>query len=142
MERIGNYLDVILESIPYTKPLAPLGKTRSAGITDLRYGSLIDEDWKGKDRFDIKEGQGKKIPLPKEVDCYSIAAVIGKETDTLSARVLGDSLVTVKSAFGKHEDPTKSLNFKDENTWVAYENTHLDLLNNPEVYVRIKTWLV
>ncbi|WP_299442689.1 hypothetical protein [uncultured Aquimarina sp.] len=142
LERIGNYLDVILESIPYTKPFAPLGKVRSAGVTDLRYGSLIDEDWQGKDRFDIDGGESQRIPLPKKIDCYSVAAVLGKETDTLSARMLGDSLVTVKSAFGEHKDPAKSLNFKDEHTWVAYENTHLDLLNNPEIYTKIMTWLV
>ena len=26
-------------------------KTRSAGITDLRYGNVLDEDWEGGDRF-------------------------------------------------------------------------------------------
>jgi pimeloyl-ACP methyl ester carboxylesterase len=141
-ERTGNYLDVILESIPYAKPFARLGKIRSAGVTDLRYGNLIDEDWQGNDRFEVQGDQRQNIPLPKRIECYSIAAVIGKATDSVSSRMLGDSLVDVKSALGQHGNPAKNLYFKEKNTWVAYENTHLDLLNNPKIYVKIKAWLV
>jgi hypothetical protein len=36
---------------PYARPLARLGQVRSAGITDLRHGLLLDEDWAGRDRF-------------------------------------------------------------------------------------------
>ena len=51
LERGGNWIDLILGASPYTSPLARLGKIRSAGITDLRYGNLVDEDWQGRDRF-------------------------------------------------------------------------------------------
>jgi len=34
MERAGNWVDVVLGATPYAKPLARLGKVRSAGITD------------------------------------------------------------------------------------------------------------
>jgi hypothetical protein len=44
-------VDLILGVSAYTAPLARLGKIRSAGITDLRYGNLVDEDWAGRDRF-------------------------------------------------------------------------------------------
>lgn len=141
MERAGNYLDVILESVPYAKPFARLGKVRSAGITDLRYGNLIDEDWQGNDRFELQGDHRQTIPLPKQIKCYSIAASIGKATDPYSPRLLGDSLVNVKSALGQHKSSAKSLNFEESNTWVAYENTHMDLLNDSKIYDRIKTWL-
>jgi pimeloyl-ACP methyl ester carboxylesterase len=142
LERIGNYLDGILESILYAKPFARLGKVRSAGITDLRYGSLVDEDWQGSDRFEIKADQSQHIPLPKRIACYNIAAVIGQETDVISPQVLGDSMVDIKSALGQHENPAKQLQFKKKNTWVAYGVSHLGLLNNLEVYAKIKAWLV
>lgn len=141
MERIGNYLDVIMESIPYTKPFARLGKVRSAGVTDLRYGNLVDEDWQGVKRFEIQGDQRQHIPLPKWVACYSIAAVTGKETDLKSVQSLGDRLVDVKSALGQHKDLKKNLNFRKENTWMAYEHTHLDLLNHPKTYAKIKAWV-
>ena len=142
LERAGNYLDVILENIPYAKPFARLGKVRSAGITDLRYGNLIDEDWQGNDRFEIHGDQRQSIPLPNQIECYNIAAIIGKATDSVSPRLLGDSLVDIKSALGQHENPDKNLHFREQNSWVAYENTHLDLLSNPKIYTKIKAWLV
>jgi len=142
LERTGNYLDVILESIPYAKPFARLGKVRSAGITDLRYGNLIDEDWQDKDRFELQKDPRQHIQLPKFTECYSIAAVIGKATEPISHRIVGDSLVDVKSALGQHKNPSKDLAFKKKNTWVAYESNHLDLLNSPKVYAKIKAWLI
>ncbi len=142
LERIGNHLDVILESIPYAKPFAQLGKVRSAGVTDLRYGALIDEDWQGKDRFEIQGDQRQIIPLPKGIDCYSIAAISSKASSPVFLKKMGDHLVDVKSALGQNKNPAKNLHFKKNNTWIVYEHTHLDLLNNPEVYTKIKTWLV
>ncbi|WP_411893318.1 esterase/lipase family protein [Winogradskyella sp. A2] len=142
LERTGNYLDVILESIPYAKPFARLGKVRSAGITDLRHGNLIDEDWQDKDRFQLQKDPRQHIPLPKQIECYSIAAVIGKATEPISHKIVGDSLVDIKSALGQHRNPSKKLEFKKKNTWIAYESKHLDLLNNPKVYTKIKAWLI
>jgi pimeloyl-ACP methyl ester carboxylesterase len=141
LERVGNYLDTILEHIPYTKPFARLGKIRSAGVTDLRYGNLVDEDWQGKDRFKIQRDQRQHIPLPEQVECYSIAADYGYETGA-SSRLLGDRLVDVKSALGQHKNTALTLHFRKENTWIAHENTHLDLLSNPKIYTKIKEWLV
>jgi pimeloyl-ACP methyl ester carboxylesterase len=139
LERAGNYIDNILELIPYAKPFARLGKIRSAGVTDLRYSSLIDEDWQGVDRFEMRKDSRQNIPLPEQIECYSMAASKGKETDFLS---LGDGLVEVKSALGLHEDLAKQLHFKKENTWIFYENTHFSLLSNLEVYTKIKEWLI
>ncbi|TXD50464.1 MULTISPECIES: hypothetical protein [unclassified Polaribacter] len=141
VERTGNYLDLILEAIPYTKPFAKLGKIRSAGVTDLRYGNLVDEDWQNKDRFELKSDQRQHIPLPQQIEFYAIAAVNKKETSTKSTKSLGDNLVDVKSALGQHKNSNKSLLFKKENSWIAYENNHLDLLSNPKIGAKLKIWL-
>jgi pimeloyl-ACP methyl ester carboxylesterase len=141
LERIGNFVGSTLDSAYHTKPFARLGKIRSAGITDLRYGNLVDEDWSGFDRFDRKGDQRLHIPLPEEVECYSVAAVIGKSTDNLSARIAGDGLVDIKSALGQHPLQTRHLHFKEQNTYVSFESAHLDLLNHPQVYAKIKNWL-
>lgn len=142
LERTGNYLDVILKSIPYTKPFTRLAKIRSAGVTDLRYGNLVDEDWQDNDRFELKSDQRQIIPLPKQIATYSTAATIGKEDGKLYPQILGDTLVDVKSALGQHKKPDKDLYFKKENIFIAYESNHLDLLNDLNVYAKIKSWLV
>ncbi len=38
LERVGNWVDVILGKTPYAAAFGRLGKMRSAGVTDLRYG--------------------------------------------------------------------------------------------------------
>jgi pimeloyl-ACP methyl ester carboxylesterase len=141
IERKGNYLDLILESVPYAKPFAKLGKIRSAGVTDLRYGNLVDEDWQDKNRFELKKDYKKHIPLSENIEFYSIAAVFGKEKSYLKNRFSGDSLVSVKSALGKHKNSTKNLDFKKENTFTVYENNHSDLLSNPKISKILKKWL-
>lgn len=142
LERAGNYLDAVLEAVPYAKPFARLGKIRSAGVTDLRYGNLLDEDWQHKDRFEMYGDERQFVPLPEDVACYSIAAVIGKALNSNASQLMGDNMIGIKSALGQHNDPNKTLHFKEENTFIAYENNHLDLLSNPEIYQKIKDWLV
>jgi pimeloyl-ACP methyl ester carboxylesterase len=141
LEQAGNFLDVALENIPYAKPFARLGKIRSAGVTDLRYGNLVDEDWQDNDRFKMQRDQRNNISLPEQVACYSIAGVAGKSTDSISSKLLGDKMVSVKSALGQHKKPSKDLNFKKENTWIADETSHSELLSNLKIYAKVKSWM-
>ncbi|MBP7492921.1 MAG: alpha/beta hydrolase, partial [Rhodoferax sp.] len=67
LERAGNWVDTILGSTPYTAPFAKLGQLRSAGITDLRYGHVLDADWQGHDRFQRKPDTRVFLPLPKGI---------------------------------------------------------------------------
>ena len=141
LERVGNWLDNILEISPYSAPFSRLGKIRSAGITDLRYGNLLDEDWEGRDRFKASGDRRTAVPLPDGVQCYTIASTIGKKMSMLGDKVLGDGLVTLNSALGRHKDETRTLLFPETHQWIARNIGHLDLLNHPEVYETIKRWL-
>ena len=141
LEKAGNFLDVVLENIPYAKPFARLGKIRSAGVTDLRYGNLVDEDWQDDDRFKMQGDRRNHISLPEEVACYSIAGVAGKSTSSISSKLRGDNMVSVKSALGQHKKPSKDLNFKKENTWIAEGCSHSELLSNADIYSKLKSWI-
>ena len=141
LENAGNYLETILEAIPYSRPFARLGKIRSAGVTDLRYGNLIDEDWEDNTRFKLEGDKRKGVQLTENVEFYSIAAALGKEIELIPTQWVGDILVSANSALGQHEDPLKKLLFKKENTWIAYEHNHMDLLSSLEVYAKIKNWI-
>ncbi|OXL24105.1 triacylglycerol lipase, partial [Psychrobacter sp. DAB_AL32B] len=46
LERIGNFVQDKIAKLPFAGSLATLGDLRSAGIIDLRYGSIRDADWK------------------------------------------------------------------------------------------------
>lgn len=141
LEQMGNYIDQIFDALPYLKPFARLAKIRSSGITDLRFGNLVDEDWNGADRFKKNVDERKPIPLAEQLDYYTIAATMGKEADDLGTRLLGDGLVRLESALGLHQNPDKNLKFKESNRYVVYESNHLDLLNSLEVYKQIKKWM-
>jgi len=141
LERGGNWLNVIVGFAPYAAPFARLGRIRSAGITDLRYGNLLDEAWEGCDRFAPTRDRRRPVPLPQGPRSYAIAATKGKRAGDLGDLLLGDGLVPVASALGYHPDPRRSLSFGESQQWVAYGTGHLELLSSERVYERIRQWL-
>ena len=141
LERGGNWVDILLGASPYSAPLARLGKIRSAGITDLRFGNLVDEDWNKRDRFARSGDRRVAVPLPEGVVCFAIAATTAKKAGDLSGRLLGDGIVPLASALGRHANPRLALVFDESRQWVAYGTNHLDLLSRSEVYAQIKRWL-
>ncbi len=141
LERIGNWVDVILGKLPYAAAFAWLGKLRSAGVTDLRYGLIADEDWQGRDRFVRNPDPRRPAPLPEGVACYAVAATTASSPGDLKDRLLGDGLVPIASALGRHDDSAHALNFPADRRWVACETGHLDLLSRRDVYSRIAEWL-
>lgn len=143
LERGGNWVDVLLGASPYTAALARIGKIRSAGITDLRHGSLLDEDWERRDRFARSPENGPRpaVPLPDGVECYAAGAAIAKQPIALKDPLLGDGLVPLSSALGRHADPGRALPFPESQQWIGYGMHHFDLLESREVYERIQEWL-
>ena len=141
LERGGHWIDTVLGKTPYIAPLERLGRIRSAGITDLRHGSVHDEDWQGRDRFAHGKDPRRPLPLPRDVRCYAIAGTIGGAKAPLRDQVLGDGLVPVPSALGQHRDARFTLAFPKSHQWIAGGTSHFDLLGRAAVYGRIRKWL-
>ncbi|NJN28699.1 MAG: hypothetical protein HC819_23325 [Cyclobacteriaceae bacterium] len=137
LERMGNWIDNVLEKSAFSKPFSRLGKIRSAGVTDLRYGNVADEDWSGRDRFQASGDRRIAVPIPLGVNCYAIAGSIAT-SEKLANDFIGDGLVPVSSALGKHTDPKLHLRFDESKLWIAKGHGHLDLLSSEEVYNKIK----
>ena len=142
MERAGHWIDNVLGATPYAAPFARLGKLRSAGITDLRYGNVLDEDWVGHDRFARSVDRHMHVPLPDTLRCYAVAASLGERSGDMKDRLLGDGLVPLASALGQHPDPERCLAFAEERQWTGHGMNHLDLLNRAEVAQQLRRWLV
>ena len=141
LERIGNWVDVVIGRTPYAAAFGRLGKLRSAGVTDLRFGAIEDADWRGRDRFACEPDPRRPVSLPDGVVCYAIAATAAASPGDLKDRLLGDGLVPVTSALGRHTEPARDLNFAPDRQWVACETGHLDLLSRRDVYERMAGWL-
>jgi pimeloyl-ACP methyl ester carboxylesterase len=141
LERAGHWIDVVLGATPYAAPFARLGKLRSAGITDLRHGNLLDEDWVGVEGLAGVADRRQPAPLPSGIRCFAAAACLGAEDSDRTHRLIGDGLVPLDSALGRHADPAHSLDFASDRQWVGYGMGHLDLLSRPEVYAQLRDWL-
>lgn len=128
LERGGNWIDYAMDLSPYTAPFTRLGKKRSAGIADLRHGSIADETQ-------------DFVPLPAGVKCYAMAATLAKRPSRIHERLIGDGLVPVDSALGRSRDPARMLKIAEDRQWLCYETGHLGLLGHPDVYAQMRDWL-
>jgi PGAP1-like protein len=143
LERAGNWIDLLLGATPYAAPLARLGQLRSAGITDLRHGSLLDVDWQGHSRFKHRADRRQPVPLPQApgLRCFAIASTLGEPGGSLKGHLLGDGLVPLASALGRHRDPARRLAFEPAHQWVGHGVNHLELLSDPGVSLQLVQWL-
>ena len=128
LERGGTWLEYTMDLSPYAAPFTRIGKMRSAGITDLRHGSIIGD-------------AGECVPLPPGIECYAMAATLGKKRSRMGERLIGDGLVPLDSALGRHKDPARTLLIPESRQWVGFETGHIGLLGRPEVYAKMRDWL-
>lgn len=128
LERGGRVLDLLLGLSPYSAPLARAGRQRSAGIQDLRHGTV----W---------AAPLPRATLPQGVACYAAAATLAERRRALGDALVGDGLVPVASALGRHRDPVRALPIPMTRQWIGHGIGHLDLLSRPEVYAQLRGWL-
>ena len=140
LERAGQGVDLLLSATPYAGPFGRLARLRSAGITDLRHGNVVDEDWLGGDRFEGATDRRQAVPLPAGPRCFAIAGTLAREGD-LKDKLLGDGLVPVASALGKHRLARRTLKFAPDRQRVFEQTNHLQLLSSAEVFEQLRAWL-
>ncbi len=141
LERGGNLFQRAVGVIPFAAPLARLGMLRSAGVTDLRYGALVDEDWNRRGRFDDAPDDREVLSLPAGVHYFAAAATLGKALGDAKDTVLGDGLVPVDSALGQHPESQRCLYFSPSQKALFFQHSHWDLLYRPEVGQQVLEWL-
>jgi pimeloyl-ACP methyl ester carboxylesterase len=141
LERAGHGVDVLLAASPFTLPFTRLGMLRSAGITDLRHGHVLDDDWQGRGRFDSPHDHRVPLPLPEGVACFTVAATLAPQRGLLADRLTGDGLVPLRSALGQHDEAARKLVFARDSQCTVYRTGHLELLSSPVVAQQLVRWL-
>lgn len=141
LARAGQWVHVLLGSSVYSRPFARLARLRSAGITDLHYGHVLESDWHGRDRFRPSRDQRTPVPLPSGVAAYAVAATLAGRRGGAAERLVGDGLVPLHSALGLHDDGGRTLGFPKKRQAVFYRMGHLQMLGDVRVAQRLERWL-
>ena len=136
LEKLGNLLTGVLGAIDLPGTLIParLLEGRSAGIKDLRHGSIIDEHWLGKDPDALRDEERAEVPLLAHATHHFVSATLTRDPEHPLGRLIGDLLVRVPSSAGP----------KIAKSSFAVETSrfggvmHHQLQNHPAVYAVVR----
>jgi pimeloyl-ACP methyl ester carboxylesterase len=135
LEKIGNVVGAVLSlvDLPGTTIPAKIIAARSAGIKDLRFGYVVDEEWLDRDPDALLDNQHREIPLVPHAAYYFISATASQDPEHPVGRLIGDLLVRTPSASGPAEqDGHFSI---ETRTYGGVLHHHLQ--NHPDVYAMI-----
>jgi len=141
LEKLGNVAGWALSAFDMTRPVGKIVNGRSVGIKDLRFGYLVEEDWRGRDVDALLENNRHDIPFLDSATHYFVAATVTKSPSHPLGFVIGDTLVRLPSAAGGSAAHARRLPFRDEHGHHVGRMTHMRLLNHPAVYDQIRSWL-
>ena len=139
VERVGKWVHDHLDTTRFTAPLARAAELRSAGVTDLRWGIVREDDWAARDRFEHADDLRTPLALPPGIPFYAVAASLAPVLGTPADETLGDGLVPVSSALGAHPDAKRALVFTHARVFAG--PGHVDLLGDAAVQRQVLDWL-
>jgi pimeloyl-ACP methyl ester carboxylesterase len=139
LESAVHYAAAALGVVGETRPFAGFLRRRSAGIRDLRSGSLVDEDWRDRDPEALRAAACKEMPLLEGAAHHFVAATVTADARHPVGRLIGDWMVLQPSASGRSR--TRVIGLRDEDGAHVGGAHHFALLNHPAVYDCLREWL-
>ena len=142
LERISYYVLDVIGKVPFAASLSKMGNIRSAGIIDLRHGSIREEDWKYlKERDVLPEEFHYPTRLPRHVRTYFIAgSIVEGVYDSKATNLVGDGLVTIESALGEAGE-LHTLYVPEGHKAVFYGVNHINIQYDRRVHKQVVQWL-
>jgi hypothetical protein len=139
LEALVNSVSAALWALPVpTTRLVGLGlDQRSAGIKDLRFGAIVDDDWLERDPGARRRTHPHRPTRLRRAEHLVIAGSVTADPAHPVARLLGDALVTSSSAAGIGEEGAL---FPNATTRLFPNVTHNALAHHPDVYEAIADW--
>ncbi|WP_029430913.1 triacylglycerol lipase [Blastococcus sp. URHD0036] len=140
LERGAHALTGLLARLPETRPLSRVLALRSVGIKDLRRGTLVEDDWSGRDLDAGEAAAHTHVPLSDGARHFVVLATLTRDPEARTADLLGDLLVPPRSASGDTGDDDR-LTFPPDHVTRLGGLNHFDLQSDPRVYLAIRRWL-
>ncbi|MFW6067592.1 MAG: esterase/lipase family protein [Myxococcota bacterium] len=137
LERASNMLASVLSwfDTAATQVPAKLLRARSAGIKDLRFGNIVEEDWRDHDPDGLDDHRTDAC-MVESVAYYFISGCITSSPEHPLGELLGDVLVSLPSAAGHHHQPLRRIPFHGGETLAGVH--HMALVNHPRVYETLR----
>ncbi len=141
LEKAVNVFTNVLRKVDAAGAQVPaeLLDARSAGVKDLRYGYIIDEEWAGQDPDQVFADARRNVPLVDGVGYYFLAATISRDPEHPLGQLLGDLMVRLPSASGQHPEHARRIHFSDGRVFPGMD--HIHIANHPKVYEALRDLL-
>ena len=139
LEQAVHYASAALAALPETRPVSRFLRRRSAGIRDLRHGSLVDEDWLDADPDALRARVCAEVPLLHGATHCFVTASVTRSPRHPIGRLVGDYLVLQASGSGRSR--SRRIGFDEQYGHHVGGAHHFALLNHPAVYEKLAEWL-
>jgi pimeloyl-ACP methyl ester carboxylesterase len=137
LEQVARLGLVGLARLGETRPLADLGRGRSAGIKDLCHGYVLEDDWRDHDADGMDDHRHLLPLLPGAEHCFVAATVTPRPS---WSGLLGDLFVPYRSAA-----PVALVEIPEPDVTTHHlhvgSTRHLELTHHPEVARQVLAWL-
>ena len=142
LERFGFTLQEKTGRFPIVKLVSQIVNIRSNGILDLRFGSVRDDDWEhNMARIGMMDDNRKPAPLPSHINTFLVAGTLEFEKrKNRTLKVIGDYLVSVKSALGEHPNPRFRLKLPESHKAIFYGLNHFEIQFHRDVAEQVAKW--
>ncbi|MEX2250789.1 MAG: hypothetical protein WD895_01820, partial [Acidimicrobiia bacterium] len=137
LEKAVNVVSWGLRATPESSPLADFLDARSAGIKDLRFGAVVEDDWRDVEPDALLHNTVSNVPLFEGADHHFVAAVITSDPAHPVGALVGDLMVRAASGTGQG----RRRRIEATDVQVLGGHRHFDLLHDPEVQDQVLAWL-
>ncbi|MGD0701033.1 MAG: hypothetical protein ABSA02_14240 [Trebonia sp.] len=139
LARATGYAGWALGRVPETRPFASM-VTSSAGVKDLRYGYVLDDDWADCDQDRCIRNHRREAPLLAGANHYALSATVTADSSGPLGAAVGDLLVQPASAHGRR-GAVRHIPFRVDLGRQFGGMHHFDLLNHRDVWAVMRDLL-
>lgn len=137
LEKVVHVGASAMRRAPETRGIAHFFELRSAGIRDLRFGYLRDDEWLDADADEWLADRSEPLAPVEGISYHFVSASLTAGARHPVGALLGDVLVRRDSATGpRTPDGTPAGDARH-----VEGASHFHLLNHPAVYAHLREWL-
>ncbi len=137
LEKGAHALVLGLRVTPESRSIGEFLDQRSAGIKDLRQGSIREADRPGFREVVPSEDSGADVLFPEHVQQHFVAGVITEQSNHPFGLLVGDLIVRTGSGTGRGKHRT----VEADHVRVIGKRRHSDLAGDPVVHQQVREWL-